>query len=401
MKNTFKKGLTVTLIFIFIGTSFTSNVSGTIEKTNYLSIIKSDDFDSKIEGYMELGHFPGLVACIVKNNTVAWSKGYGYADIRPLHRRNATTDTIFPMASISKSVAATAIIQLNETDLISLDENISKFLPFDLKNPRFPEVNITARMLLAHQSSLKKMGFFVSVYSLYVKNHINWIEKYLKKPSSWFDYAPGKNVFYASVDINILGYVIENITGQTYSDYCQEHIFEPLNMKNTSFYLSDYNKAQLVRQYAWFKFFYLRVPFINVTEIMFPGGGLRSTINDMSHFLIMHTSGGTYNGVRILNESSVEIMHSAQYPETLDEGHYHGLGWYFKNFSDGETYGGHDGTHLGAYAIMKMRYSDKVGILFFYNQHSYLLGLLHKLQPEEKEAANGIREALFEKADEL
>ena len=401
MKNTLEKGVVITLIFIFVASSLIPSISGIVENTNDLSIINSDDFDSRIEDLMKLGHFPSLVVCIVKNNTVVLSKGFGYADIRPLYKRNTTIDTVYPIGSISKSIAATAIMQLNESGLISLDENISKFLPFDLKNPRYPDVNITAKMLLAHQSSIKNMGFFYSVYSLFVKHPLNWMEEYLKKPSSWCDYAPSKNVTYATIDINILGYVLENITGQTYSDYCQENIFKPLNMTNTSFYLSDYNKAQLVRQYAWFKFFYLRVPFINVTEIMFPGGGLRSTINDMSHFLIMHTSGGTYNGVRILNESSVEIMHSAQYPETLDEGHYHGLGWYFKNFSDGEIYGGHDGTHLGAYAIMKMRYSDKTGILYFYNQHSYLLGLLHKIPPEEKEAANGIREALFEKADEL
>ena len=245
------------------------------------------------------------------------------------------------------------------------------------------------------------MGYFVSVYSLYVKNHINWLEKYLKKPSSWFDYAPGENVFYASIDINILGYVIENITGQTYSDYCQEHIFKPLNMTNTSFYLSDFNIAQLVRQYVWLKVIYIQVPIMKITKSMFPAGGIRSNIDDMSHFLIMHTNGGIYNGVRILNESSVEEMHRAQYPESLDEGHNHGLGWYFMNYSDGEIYGGHDGVHLGTYTVMKMRYSDEVGILFFYNQHSYILGFLHNTPDIEKEARKGIREALFEKAEEF
>lgn len=378
------------VILIILGGAISSSVE----------VIDNDDFDKKIEYLMKLGHMPGLVACIVKNNTTVWSKGYGYADIRILHKKEATNNTVFPMGSISKSIAATAIMQLNETGLIGLDDNISQYLPFDLKNPRYPEVNITARMLLAHQSSIKNINLFISAYSLIVKDSRGWLERYLKKPNSWFDYAPGENVTYATMDINILGYVIENITTQPYAVYCQKNIFEPLNMTNTSFYLSDFNKDQLVRQYVWFKGVYIRIPFIKIAEIWFSGGGVRSTIADMSHYLIMHTSGGVYNDVRLLSEKSVEEMHRAQYPDSYDEGHNHGLGWYMKAGPDGELYGGHSGTHFGAFAVMKMRYSDKVGVMFFYNQHSYILGLLKLTPSEEKEAIEGIKEALFEKSDE-
>ena len=360
-----------------------------------------DDFDSKIESLMELGHMPSLVACIVKNNTTVWSKGYGYADLRILHKRKTTNDTVYPMGSISKSFAAIAIMQLNETGLIGLDDNISQYLPFDLKNPKFPEINITARMLLAHQSSIKTMGLFISVYCQIVKAPLDWLERYFKKLNSWLDYAPGENATYGSLDINILGYVIENITQQPYADYCQENIFEPLNMTNTSFYLSDFNNNQLVRQYVWFKVMYLPLPFLYVSEIWFPGGGVRSTITDMSHYLIMHTSGGIYNGVRILSEKSVEEMHRAQYPNSYDEGHNHGLGWYMITDQENETYGGHSGAHLGAYAIMRMRYSDKVGVMFFFNQHSYILGHLKRTPSEEKEAIKEIKKVLFEKSDEF
>ena len=172
-------------------------------------------------------------------------------------------------------------------------------------------------------------------------------------------------------------------------------------MYNTSFYLSDFKINQLVRQYTWFKGIYLRVPFLLVTEIWFAGGGLRSTISDMSHYLMIHTNGGVYDGVRILSEESVNEMHRVQYSDSIDGTFYHGLGWYLKTYPDGETYGGHDGTHLGAYAIMNMRYSDNVGVMFFYNQHSYILMVLNKTPPEEGEATRGIKGALYEKADEL
>jgi CubicO group peptidase (beta-lactamase class C family) len=97
-------------------------------------------------------------------------------------------------------------------------------------------------------------------------------------------------------------------------------------MKNTSYFLDDFTRNQLVKQYLWFNGFYLPISFIKISNIMIHGSGLRSTINDMSHFLKIHASGGVYNGTRMLKESSVEEMHTAQYPDTLDEGYNHGFG---------------------------------------------------------------------------
>ena len=401
----------VIIIFTIIGSNVPINVWGignesfeynlAYDLEQEISSGIPDDFDDKIKSLMELAHMPSLVACIVKNNTTVLSKGYGYADLSIFNKRIATKDTVYPMGSISKSFAATAVMQLNETGWIGLDDNISQYLPFDLKHPRYPNINITARMLLAHQSSIKPMGLFTSVYCQLVKDPLEWLERYFNKLNSWCDYAPGENVTYSSLDINILGYVVENLTNLPYSDFCQENIFNPLNMTNTSFCLSDFSFNQLVRQYVWIKFMYFPLPFLYISEIWFPGGGVRSTITDMSHFLIMHTSGGVYNGVRILSKESVEEMHRAQYPSSYDEGHNHGLGWYMKTYPDGETYGGHSGTHLGAYAVMRMRYSDKVGVMFFYNQHSYLLGFLKLTPPEELEAIREIKKVLFEKSNEF
>lgn len=382
-----------------MASSFAPIIFGSFETTSDLPIGNTDDFDSKIKDIMELAHFPSLACCIVKNNATVFSEAYGLADMRILHRKNATTDTVYPMGSISKSIAATSIMILNESGKLNLDENISKYLPFDFKNPKYPNINITARMLLAHQSSLKSLGALNTLISCFNKDSLGWLEKHLKRKNAWFEYAPGENVSYATIDINILGYVIQNITGKSYSEFVEEKIFQPLKMYNTSYYLSDFDKSQVVRQYVWFNSVYLRAPFLPITEIMFPGGGARSTVNDMSHYLIMHTSGGVYDGVRILNKSSIDEMHRAQY-STLDEGHSHGLGWYFINYTENVTTGGHDGTHVGAYAVMKMRYSDNVGVLFFYNQHSWMAGTLGKTPQEEKDARNMIREALFEKSDE-
>lgn len=134
MNKMFKKWLAVPFIIIFITSGLGPSICGSFEKSSDLSFVNDDELDNIIEGWMEHAHFPGVVCCIVKNNTLAWAKPYGYANIGwgSHFKKPMANDTIFAMASISKSVAAVAIMQLVESGKLNLDENISKYLPFDL-----------------------------------------------------------------------------------------------------------------------------------------------------------------------------------------------------------------------------------------------------------------------------
>ena len=394
--------LILSSVFVTIGTK--ENINNEI----------ADDFDIRIKNQMQRGHMPSLVACIVKNDTLAWSEGYGYYDY--YNHKNATVNITYPIASVTKSVTATAIMQIieNESYDVNLDDNVSEYLPFDLKNPKYPDVNITFRMLLAHQSSLNDTTIrFLFLFTLLkIPFNLNSFKNYLiedglfYKSNVWKDYGPGKGVCYTTQGTNILGHLIENITKQSYTDYCQKHIFIPLKMNNTSFKFSDYDKEQLARLYIWMAMAgcYLKQPYIESSS-NYAGGGLKTTISDFTHFLIMHTSGGVYDGVRILSEESVEEMHRAQYPDTPDGKYLYGLGWYqYHNTSENETYGGHTGVFQGARAVMRMRYSndsDEVGILFFWNQNSFFRSYFDCVRPEQKDARIEIEKALFEKADEL
>jgi len=399
MKIVFVKGVAFAILLLFIGTSILSNICGALEIT--------DDFDSKIEELMKKGHMPSLVACIIKDNITAWSKGYGYYDY--YNKKNTSLDIVYPIASITKSVTATAIMQIVENDSydVNLDDNVSKYLPFDLKNPKYPEVNITFRMLLAHQSSLGDTTLrFTFLFLIFkIPFNLKTMQNYFIKgglfydSKVWNDYRPGEGVCYTTQGIDLLGLLIEQITHQKYSDYCQEQIFKPLKMYNTSFYFSDYEKDELACMYDWIAGFYIKVPWIQPSYLA--GGGLKTTISDFSHYLIMHTSGGMYDGVRILSQESVEEMHTAQYPGYYDDKVYlHGLGWYFTTIEN-ETYGGHGGNYEGARAEMVMRYSDHVGVLFYWNQNSFVRMQLKITRPDEKQASKEIKNALFEKANEL
>jgi len=330
-------------------------------------------------------------------------KSYGIYDIKK--NKSASLDIVYPIASVSKSVAATAIMILNESGLIGLDDNISEYLPFDLKNPNFPDINITFRMLLAHQSSLSDTIIRFSILFSFLRIPYEKMDLYftpgklLYKQNIWNHYPPGENVCYSTVGFEVIGYLVEQITGQPFDEFCKKNIFEPLDMMNTSYRFGDFDKDKLAVPYMWYFGRYLRLPFIQTR--MFAGGGVKTTVLNLAHFLIMHTTGGIYNGKRILNESSVEEMHRSQYNNSYDGIFLHGLGWYFNESSDGEILGGHGGDAIGCRAVMKMRYSDKVGVIYFWNQNKWIQLHYNKIPDVERDARRLIEEALFEKADKL
>ncbi len=118
-----------------------------------LSVSSNDlAFDLTIKLLIKLIGYSSLAACIIKDNQIIWSIGYGYYDRSEL--KHATTDTIYNLMSISKTITGTALMQLYEQGLFELDDDVNTFLPFDLRNPNFPDDPITFRMLLSHTSSL-------------------------------------------------------------------------------------------------------------------------------------------------------------------------------------------------------------------------------------------------------
>jgi len=392
--------LTIGITILLVGPTIAS-VAG--QRTENIGL-SDTDFDQKILHYMKLGHMPSLSACIIKNNSIVWSKAYGECDLK--NHKKASTDTIYYIASISKSITAVAIMQLYEKGYFKLDDDVSKWLPFDLKNPKYPDVDITFRMLLAHESSLASCGIQHYFYFYVMDYPPAWLKEFLVPGGSiycrnaWKNYAPGKGCCYSNINFDILGCIVEKITNEPFGQYCKEHIFEPLNMSSTSFYLSEIDKTRLAVPYIWLVGRYIQVP---IFDWDFACGGGKSTVIDLSHLLTMHMNGGVYGSVRILDESSIDEMHRIQYPDTPDGDAYHGLGWYSQNNYDGEMYGGHAGTNIGYKSAMRMRYSDKVGVIFFYNrfQSSQLRENFRFMGKLERYAREQIEKELFLKANEL
>ena len=379
-----KKGLialTLTLI-VSLPSFFTLvNASPNIEKSNNNFL-----FDFKIKLFMKYNRLPSMVFCIIKNNSIAFSKSYGFKNY--YLRKKANDDDIYLAGSISKSIAGSALMQLYDKGFFKLDDNINKYLPFEIKNPRYPDVNITFRMLLSHQSSLNDFGIRIRDTSYYLKlaqnNNYSKLLKEMLVPGErlyneifFSNYKPGEGTLYCELAIILAAYLVELFSEQTFEDYCQEHIFKPLEMKNTSFSLIKLDKKRIAPPYINIGGLLIPLPTYDF-KFLDPPAGLWTTTEDLSHYLIAHINNGVYNNVRILENATVGLMHTVQYPNSTDKllGLFfggnapmqHGLGWFKLNFSgkniEGYT-GGAPGYSCHMYTLNFT--GEQIGIILLAN----------------------------------
>lgn len=270
---------------------------------------------------MDAERIPSVVACIVKNDQIVWERALGYADVAT--SKPADRESLYTIMSIGKLILATAVMQLWEQDLIDLDADINQYLPFDVRNPNFPDKKITSHMLLTHASGLAwpedKDGIPDFHHFYYINEEppliINWLPEYILNNGSqyrstvWKNYPPGEQELYSNIGTSLLGLVVEQISGQDYRDYCNENILEPLEMTHSGFRLNSLAEDLLVTPY-----YDSNQAFNYYTCRHYPAGFISSNIEDFSHFMMAMLNKGVYNGTRILNTESVNKMLELQNP---------------------------------------------------------------------------------------
>ena len=348
-------------------TSMLGNIDGKLQSLETL--------DEKIRFLMSKGDIPSMAAGIVVNDSLVWTGGYG-ADPH---------ETVYLIASITKPFVATAILQLYEQNLVDLDADINEYLHFSLRHPEYPDKPITTRMLLTHQSGLahyniqyrsyveddetldwrsENLGWSVVRYDPY-PSFAEFLEGYLTpsgsyhSPDAWISSEPGTQFYYSSLGYDILGYVVERVTDQSFTDYLQENILDPLNMTSTGYSVSDFPESQAVpheRVYGVLSKTLVKLPLYDRTII--GGGGMRSTVSDLAMFLIAHMNDGKIGGVQLLKPGTIELMHgkAVSFPPQSPVVGY-GYGWIHNNedplnFIDMRGSQGHGGEYLGYMSAM-------------------------------------------------
>ena len=294
---------------------------------------------SMLEASVAENEIPGAVALIVRNGKIVYWNAFGMADNES--GRKMKRDDIFRIASQSKAITATAVMMLWEQGKFQLDDPISKFIP-EFKNPQVlkdftysdttwtgePAASeITIRHLLSHTSGLgygvidgderfKMMYHKAGVTDLFTTENIAIGESAKKLAKLPLHHNPGEKFTY-SEGLDVLGYFIEIVSGEPFDVYLKKHIFEPLGMTDTYFYLPSEKASRLVSVQKpdngkWVRFpvtFYdPDYPLKGAKRFFSGGAGLSSTAKNYATFLQMYLNGGELNGVRLLSRTTIETM---------------------------------------------------------------------------------------------
>lgn len=313
-------------------------------KNNSVDYQKLSRIDGLVNEYINKHWLNGAVTIILKDNQLIQYKGYGYADYEkkiPMQK-----DNIFRIASQTKAITSAGIMILYDQGKLLLDEPIFHFIP-EFKDPvvldTFNEAdttyttipakrNITFRDLLTHTSGLDYADIGGSkVKEIYAKNNIpnglgyfkeTLLERMKALAKLPLSFQPGEKWQYG-LNTDLLGCLIEVISGMTLEDFLTKNIFEPLGMKDTYFNVPASKASRLTTVYTedatgnvikWnhtFRNIDPDYPLMNM-HYFSGGGGLSSTAMDYAIFLQMLLNGGVYNGHRILSKRAVEIMTSGQ-----------------------------------------------------------------------------------------
>jgi CubicO group peptidase (beta-lactamase class C family) len=347
---------------------------GRVPVAEGLNALYPTELDSVISANMAQYHIPGLTACVVHGGEVVWNNAYGVADVN--QGVPVTDSTLFMIASTSKAVVAAALMQLWEGGLFGLDDNINDYLPFAVNNPYFPGVPISFRMLLAHTSSIAyNDGAWLPLVTWGGDSPIplgQFLQDYLVPGGPRYNvmnfnpYAPGTAGEYSNIAYALLGFLVEQISGQSFEQYCQVNIFAPLAMSETSWFLSelDIDHVAIPTEHNGSVY----VPYPHPGLPVYPAGQLRTSSLQLARFLIAIMQNGEIDGVRILNSATVDAMTTVQYPGvTVIPGLEWGLGLFRWDTGNGWMWG-HQGGFYGVYTEMYYHKAENFGQIMLSNR---------------------------------
>jgi len=336
---------------------------------NLLDSVRFDsDLDAYIESKMAEAHLPGLSACAIHGEQVIWSKAYGLAQIDP--PVPVTTDTLFAICSISKTITTTALMRMREEGAFALDDPVNDYLPFLVQHPQYPGTDITFRMALSNTGSFSDNWDILLPLTVPGDSPIplaEFLPAYLVPGGEYYSSGsylfgePGTTYHYSNIGFTLAGYLGELMCGEDFAAHCDAELFEPLGMTETSFMLADLDLDQVAMPYVWDGGTGEYEPYFQWGMPIYPAGTVRTSPEQLARILMSQMNAGTSLGVPVLAPLSVAQMQTVQVPpaSTMD----YCLGLYRLYGVDGELFIGHGGDFIGSHALMFFRPADHLGII--------------------------------------
>ena len=367
--------LYIFLVLLVIGCTNSENSRIDLERLKVVEELLTDDINNN--------KIPGAVVLVGNEKGIVYQKAFGVKN--PLTNEKYSTDDIFRIASMTKAITSVAVLKLWEDGRINLDDPIEKYIPefkdteiletFNEKDSSYstkPSIKkITIRQLLTHTSGVgydfidgnpsikaifhkKKQSFMKNGVMCFCDEDVTIGEAIRNLADVPLHHEPGEKFTY-SMGLDVLGYMIEIVSGKKLDVFYREEIFDPLDMNDTYFYLPDSKKERLVpvqtkKDDNWVIFeddrFNENYPVEGERKFFAGGCGLSSTVEDYYKFLSVFINNGKYKGKSFIGKQTNDLLFQNQLPDTFGFGIGLALGIVLeKDLKNGGT--GTAGTLLG------------------------------------------------------
>jgi CubicO group peptidase (beta-lactamase class C family) len=320
-----------------------------------LSAAAAQDRFTEIERVAAEGHkqsgAPGLSVALVVDDRIVWSKGFGLADVE--NEVPARPNTVYRIASISKPIAATAVMQLVERGRVNLDDTVQKYVPaFPVKG----EQTMTVRHLMTHTSGIRhyREG---EMESRDAYRTIADALRIFKDDPLLFE--PGTKYSYSTYAYNLLAGVVESASGLSYEQYLNQHVWGPAGMTATYFDYPDVIIPRRARQYVKGGGEVRNAPYADLS-IKWAGGGVLSTAEDLARFHIALDQG------KLLKAETLKQIYAPHRLKDASETTY-ALGWMVSKDDRGRAWVAHSGGATGGTTYLLRDPARKLAVAILCN----------------------------------
>ena len=326
------------------------------------------EVEAFLDGYvgrqLEDYDIPGATVSVVKDGEILFAKGYGQANVKKKEPVVAN-ETLFRIASISKLLTATAVMQLVEEGKLDLGEDVNAYLDdFEVPNT-YPGRPVTLRHLLTHTA-----GFEEHFTGSGARNaaSVEPLGEYVATQMPARVRPPGEVMAYSNYGVALAGHVVEEVSGVPFERYIEENVLDPLGMESTTFAQPPPPELgeKLATGYDVEDGNPVAGEFIGYPRDA-PAAAAITSATDMAAFMIVHLQDGRYGGVRILEESTAKEMHERQFTHhpRLD-----GMAYgFYERTLNGEQVIEHGGGGFQYHALVALLPKRDVGIFVAYNSN--------------------------------
>lgn len=326
--------------------------------------------DVYIEGQMRRLNIPGASLAIVEGERIVHLRGFGRA--RP-GGEAPSPQTPFFVGSLTKSFTALAVMQLVEAGKVELDAPLQRYLPwFRVAHPQ-ASAQMTVRHLLIQTSGLPMWLGMANLEDL--DDRPGATERQARALSTLELTRPvGSKFEYSNLNYNLLGLVVEAASGESYADYIQRHVFDPLDMRHSYTSKAAAQQDGLAMGHRYWFGLPIPAPHLSVPLGSLPAGQLISSAEDMAHYLIAYLNGGRYRDAQILSSAGIEEMHrpAAEIEEMGFSSGYYGMGWISRETGASRILW-HSGIVPDYGAFMALVPEQKKGMVLLFNANHAMM----------------------------